>query len=550
MKINMVSFEDGIIALGFRKMAAYMERMNPDTHTYYVGSPRYRSMWKSFRRTLGNMPTFTPEDYDTIASDIADADIVAVSSMTGYADMTKDVLSRVRQKNPNAYVMWGGIHPIVYPEDAILADIDALCIGEGEFPFEEFFENFKSGKDFTNTRNFWFKSRNGEVKRNSLRPLMTNAELDSLPFGKYGGEEWLYRTGEGFSRITTDDYLHNNGLGYNAIWTIGCPLHCTFCANTVFIQNDAQYKKIRHSSPAYMVAEVEHVRKVHPHVTTVLFNDDSFMGMPNREILEFATLWREKLQGVQFVVYGVIPTLVHREKFEMLTWAGMQRVRMGIQSGSERMLNFYKRPIPIPKVEHAAEVIAEFKKYQLAPSFDFIVDNPVETRQDVIDTLELVYRLARPFTLNVLSLRIIPNTVLEQQMLAAGFDVDLIDANYLRLRPTWSNMMMFLMLWWRPPRRIFDWMLSKARAYNEPQKNYPLLLSLARIPWLFLQGYRHLRWGEFSVITGKFGYYLWKLGLLQAWWKIFRPKYEMPVKETIASTARELEPGVAADPSA
>jgi len=543
MKINMVSLEDGIIALGFRKMAAYMERINPDTKTYYVGLPRYRSMWKSFKRTTGDVAQFTPDDFDAIADDLCDADIVAVSSMTGYADTTKEVVKRVRQKNKNAFIMWGGIHPIVYPENAIQADVDAICTGEGEFAFQEWLELYQGGRDYTNVKNFWFKSRDGEIKKNGLLPLMTNADLDSLPFGKYGGEEWLYRHNQGFTQITLDDYLHNNGLGYNAIWTIGCPLHCTFCANTVFIQNDANYKKIRHSSPAYMVAEVENVRKIHPHVTTVLFNDDSFMGMPNREILEFATLWREKLKGVQFVVYGVIPTLVHREKFEMLTWAGMQRVRMGIQSGSEKMLDFYKRPIPIPKVEQAAQIISEFKKYQLAPSFDFIVDNPTETRQDVLDTLELVYRLARPFTMNILSLRIIPNTMLEKQMLALGFDVDLIDANYLRIRPTWSNMMMFLLLWVRPPRKMFDWMLSKARAYSEPQKNYKTLLTLVRLPWLFLQGYRHLRWGEFSVITGKFGYYLWKTGILQLWWKIFRPKYEMPVKND------HVPPSVASAPT-
>jgi anaerobic magnesium-protoporphyrin IX monomethyl ester cyclase len=529
MKIHMVSLEDGIIALGFRKMAAFMERINPDTKTFYVGLPRYRSMWKSFTRTLGDRPTFSEEDLDNIAAGISDADIVAFSSMTGYNDLTKSVISRVRQKNPNAYVMWGGIHPIVYPTDAITADIDALCTGEGEIAFQEFLEHFKAGSDPTNTRNFWFKSRTtGEVKKNGLLPLMSNADLNSLPFGKYGGEELMYRVGEGFGQIKLHDYLQNNGLGYNAIWTIGCPLHCTFCANTVFIANDNQYKKIRHSSPAYMVAEVENVRRIHPHITTVLFNDDSFMGMPLREITEFATLWREKLQGVQFVVYGVIPTLVHREKMEILTWAGLQRVRMGIQSGSERILDFYKRPVPIPKVEAAAKIIASFKKYQIPPSYDFIVDNPIETRQDVIDTLEVVYRLARPFTLNVLSLRIIPNTTLERQMKEFGFNLDLIDANYLRLRPTWSNMMMFLMLWWKPPRKVFDWLLKRVRAYNEPQKSYKTLLMLARIPWLLLQGFRHVRWGEFSVITGYSGYILWKLGILPFWWKVFRPKYKLP----------------------
>lgn len=527
MKINMVSLEDGIIALGSRKMAAFMERVNPDTRTFYVGSPRYRSMWKSFTRTLGDSPEFTNDDFDAIATDLAAADVVAFSSMTGYAEMTKAVIKRVKEKNPHAYIMWGGIHPIIYPTDAIKADVDALCIGEGEFAFEEWLDLYKSGKDFTNIRNFWFKGKDGEIKKNCFRPLMNNAEMETLPFLKYAGEEWLYRMGEGFTPITKSDYLQNNGLGYPAIWTIGCPLHCTFCGNTVFIANDPNYKKIRHSSPQYMVAEVEAARRSHPHLTTVLFNDDSFMAMPLREITEFATLWREKLPGMQFVVYGVIPTLVHKEKMEILTWAGLQRIRMGIQSGSERILDFYKRPVPIPKVEKAAEIVASLRKYQLPPSYDFIVDNPVETRQDVIDTLELVYRLARPFTLNVLSLRIIPNTVLEKQMQEKGFDVDLIDANYLRLRPTLANALMFLMLWWRPPRWLFDKLLTRVRAYNEPQGNYRLSLTLARIPWLLLQGFRHLRWGEFSVLTGYSGYVLWKMGILPLWWKIFRPKFEL-----------------------
>jgi len=128
----------------------------------------------------------------------------------------------------------------------------------------------------------------------------------------------------------------------------------------------------------------------------------------------------------------------------------------------------------------------------------------------------------------VLSLRIIPNTVLERQMKEFGFNLDLIDANYLRLRPTWSNMMMFLMLWSKQPRKVFDWMLKRVRAYNEPQKSYKTLLMLARIPWLLLQGFRHVRWGEFSVITGYSGYILWKLGILPFWWKVFRPKYKLP----------------------
>ena len=52
----------------------------------------------------------------------------------------------------------------------------------------------------------------------------------------------------------------------------------------------------------------------------------------------------------------------------------------------------------------------------IPPDYDIILDNPVETREDVVDNLNLLYDLPRPFTLNVYSLRTIPNTELERQL--------------------------------------------------------------------------------------------------------------------------------------
>jgi radical SAM superfamily enzyme YgiQ (UPF0313 family) len=423
--------------------------------------------------------------------------------------------------------MWGGIHPIIYPENAIEADVDAICTGEGEFAFAEWLELYTSGKDFTKIQNFWFKQKDGTILRNGFRPLMSAAELETMPFQIYAGDEWIYSSdNHGFRRIALSDYLQNNGLAYQAIWSIGCPLHCTFCGNTVFIKNDPKYKRIRHTSPEYIVNEVKAAMKVHPHINTVLFHDDSFMAIPLPELTEFAKRWREEI-GLNFCVYGVIPSYVQQDKLEVLTWAGMNRVRMGVQSGSQRILDFYRRPTPIARVERAAADLAKFSKYHINPAYDIICDNPIETRQDVIDTLELIYRLARPFTLNLFSLRVIPNTVLEAQMKENGIDLEQINANYTSLRPTFSNVLLYVLLVWRIPRKWFDWALQYVRAYSEPQKSYPVLLFLARQPWLVKQGLRHLRFGEFSVITGYSGYLLWKTGILGLWKKLFGRKLKV-----------------------
>jgi radical SAM superfamily enzyme YgiQ (UPF0313 family) len=318
MKISLVCLEDGITSCGFRKMAAYVERIHPGTRSCYVSTSNYRSIRTAIRGSLGGTGELPPHCLDEIAEALAGSDVVGLSSMTGYAHLTRAVISRLREVAPETFIIWGGIHPIIHPEDAIQADVDAICTGEGELAFEEFAGAYAEGRDFKSTRNFWFKCR-GEIQRNGFRPLMTSEQMEDLPFPKYGEGEWIYRNGRGFEPLALGDFLATNGLGYTAIWSIGCPFHCAFCGNTRFIANDPKYKKVRHPSPRYVVEEAKAVRRRFPHISSVSFHDDSFMAIPFRELERFATLWRAEV-GIPFAVYGVIPNYVRQDKLEVLTW--------------------------------------------------------------------------------------------------------------------------------------------------------------------------------------------------------------------------------------
>jgi len=523
VKIHVVSIEDSLISAGVRKVSAFIRTLNPDTTPYYIPLTNFRS-FKEIVLARNPQPIDPQTQARLMGEPIADADIVAFSSMTHVADQTKAVIAQVRRINPRAYVIWGGIHPIVVPEDAI-QHADAICTGEGEFAFAEFFEPFRNGRDFTAARNFWF-NHNGRIIRNGFLPLMNRAEMDSLPLPTYGRDEWVFRKNRGnYTPLTRWDYVDYIGPAYNTVWTIGCPFKCTFCGNTKFLENDRDYAKLRHSGPQWIVDEVNAARRVHPHIANVVFHDDSFLALPLPVLQEFAALWRSQV-GIPFCILGVIPNYVRADKLEVLLEAGLNRIRMGIQSGSRRILQFYKRPAPPEKIVAAAEALGDYAGYMMPPTFDMILDNPVETREDVVETLELLYRLRRPYTFNLFSLRVTPNTELAKQfeeLHVAAEDIG--TKNYTSLAPTFANCLFVLTVCWRPPRRLFERLLRYVKPVTAKQRKYPVLLTLLRLWLLSKRAFDHFRWMDFSLIPGRITWALWRIGLVGFWQRRLNPKF-------------------------
>jgi radical SAM superfamily enzyme YgiQ (UPF0313 family) len=529
MRVKLVSLEDGTTSCGFRKLAAYAQRVEPRTESLYITAKRYRSVRSFITGTAGDKGEFGPEQIEEIAEGLGGADVVGFSSMTGYAELTRQIIATLKRRAPDTYVVWGGIHPIIHPEDAILSAVDAICTGEGEFAFEALLGHLREGRDPSALLNFWFRRRDGEeVIRNHFLPLLTAPEMEALPFPQFGAGEQIYRPGRGFEPMVLQDFLDNDGVGYTTLWSIGCPFHCAFCGNTKFIANDPKYKRIRHPSPQYVVDDVKGVRARFPHVSQVSFHDDSFMAIPYPQIEEFAERWHDEL-GIPFAVYGVIPNYVKREKFEILTWAGMNRVRMGIQSGSQQILDFYQRPTPPEKILAAGEVIASFSPdHHIPPAYDIIMDNPVETRQDVLDTLELLYEIARPYTLFIYSLKLIPNTELERAMRERGIDIEEISASYLMVPPRWANLMLYVLALWRPPRWLFTLLLRRVRGSTEPQRLYPRLGMVLRTLYLAKRVAWHVRFMDFSITPGRTGYLLWRVGAIGLWQRRVRRRPPRP----------------------
>ena len=123
MQIKLVSLEDAITSCGFRKMAAFVSGINADTEACYVSTDRYLTVRSAITGKMGAKSEMGAEQTDEIARSLVGADLVGFSSMSHYADLYHQVSARLRELSPDTYQVWGGIHPIIHPEDAITADV-------------------------------------------------------------------------------------------------------------------------------------------------------------------------------------------------------------------------------------------------------------------------------------------------------------------------------------------------------------------------------------------------------------------------------------------
>lgn len=509
MKINLVSVEDGIDNIGFRKLSAFVKQLYPETGIHYVTTGNFRSLTRVL--AMGGVEPLGADEILAIAGEIAAADILGFSSMTPYAATTAAIIAAVRSLNPRAVIVWGGIHGIVEPEDAIL-HADAVCTGEGEFAFQRFIAACSTGGPLAGTPGFWVRTAGGIVKSANL-PLMTGEEMDSLPLPTYQAGELIYKAGQGFVPLQPLDYVDRCGLAYSTVWSIGCPMNCVYCSNSKFIEYDSNYRKVRHSSPATIINEIKAALEKHPHISTIVFHDDNFIALPLQVLAEFCDLYCREIR-LPFAVIGLSPGQVTMEKMKLLVSAGMNRVRMGIQSGSQRILDFYERGTAVSRVRESCEIINCFSRSMIPPAYDIILDNPLETLADTIATLDMIHSMPRPFTLNLFALRVIPNTRLAASLAELHISLPDIRLTLPNHRATFANLMIYLLIFFKLPEGIYKKLCQRVVPSHADTKLYPRLLMVLRLFYLTGRAFSHLRVLDFTVITGRAGYLLWRFGVV------------------------------------
>ena len=359
-------------------------------------------------------------------------DICADSAVVGFSVLTNDYyramqVSKFLKKETKALVFWGGVHATINPESTP-KEVDYIYIGEGEKGFLEAIQGLEKGEDISRVQNLAYR-KDGDLYRNSLRPLLRGADLDH--FQDFDYQRHYIRMDDAIIPVTEEILKENiqrdfefNDYTYLAIFTRGCMHGCTYCCNnkinSLYNFEKTMYRK---KSARALMNELRYILGKFNFIKFIMFLDDNFLVNDIDTLREFADLYKKEVR-LPFAVYGT-SIFVNEEKLSILCEAGLREVHVGIQSGSEKInYELYKRRISNESIIKAANLI---NKFGLRGRYDVIFDNPYETVEDQIKTAKLILELPRPYILQPFSLTFFPGTELYNK---AKIDGKLYDEQY------------------------------------------------------------------------------------------------------------------------
>lgn len=256
-----------------------------------------------------------------------------------------------------------GYYPTLFPEEILnKSKVDIIIMDEPEETFSVFCDSLIKNEDIGNINGIAFK-RNGNVTINEPRGRIK--DLDSLPHPE---------------RSLIDNRLYNDlflGKPFTTILTSrGCPYACTYCVRTYG-------NRLAFRSAESVVAEIEEIVQRFK-IRNIRFLDDTFTVKKER-VIKICDLILEKGLKVNWAALSRINTL-DGNMLGAMKKAGCKRLYIGIESGSQKILDYYKKSY---KVEEIPEKINLVNKAKIEVAGFFMVGAPIETEEDFNETLKL-----------------------------------------------------------------------------------------------------------------------------------------------------------------
>jgi len=295
--------------------------------------------------------------------------LVGVHTKTLTVDRALEVARLARRAGASAIA--GGPDAATRPELYLRGGFDVVVPGEGEPTLVELAARARDGESLQGTPGTSTLAR-GTVHRGPARPMLR--DLDELPLPAWDLVDmerylatWERGTGERRAAVLTSR---------------GCPFDCSWCSKPTF------GRSFRQQSPERVLAELRALKERYG-VDYVRFCDDVF-GISRPWLEKLLDGMLEARLGLRFECLARVD-LLKPDLLGRMREAGLERVYVGVESGSQKMLDLMNRGTKLRQVERTARALREAGVRQF---WFLMLGYPGETEADIEATFQLFRRFS------------------------------------------------------------------------------------------------------------------------------------------------------------
>jgi radical SAM superfamily enzyme YgiQ (UPF0313 family) len=341
---------------------------------------------------------------------LAKWDMIGIGGLTTTYARIKQLAHLIRKCSPHSIFIGGGGWSTYNPDEILqlVPELDMVCIGEGEETFSELYNEIDKGtKDFDKVNGLCIRDKQS-FKFTGPRALISN--LDEVPYPAYDlMETEIYFK---YSSLPLSVESFNSKRRASVVWERGCPRGCTFCSHNGMSRGDLQNiygsgnrKKgeqlvrisdkenntfqlpARWPTPRYAVENIKLLKeKFNVDFISIL---DENMTSNLKWTKEFCELYvNEGLDKIiKWGTLGDAPSVaVQPSIVQTMKDAGCVYISFGFESASDKVLNqdIKKGQLRI----HLQKTVDTVKKANLTPLTTFMIGNPYENIDDLMETLD------------------------------------------------------------------------------------------------------------------------------------------------------------------
>lgn len=325
--------------------------------------------------------TIEKDYYGIIEDELQNAVCVGVSAMTAQLPNAIEILKKIRTFNREIPVIFGGIHPTLFSMQMLENDwIDYVIIGEGELSFLKLL-NVIVSKNYDKLKGIGgiaYKERTGEIKENRNKELFKFSDMPLIDYSL-------------LNPIVLDAYNNSDFIYFPLMTARGCPHRCSFCINTIF----REYRIWRAWDTERLVIEIERIRQMtKKRQCRITFMDENTF-VNKKRIEKLLDIIEGK--NLKFEWYCSARADYFKEGFldipflKRLRSCGLTRISIGIEVGSNKVLDYLNKDISLDDILRTADYCNEAN---IRPSYSMMIGLPNEDVEDVKKTVALIRELS------------------------------------------------------------------------------------------------------------------------------------------------------------